>query len=469
VNGRELAGILIGDTLLVLGCASVLASMLRPRGGSARIFLAFGLTVGLYGARLLAQQAPLRATIANTWSGWNYFLAFVTYLINVPLMYFLERILGPGWRHSIRWAFRAVIAFAIAAILADLALARPGAADASNSWLVLILVSIGLGNAFHASTTGRTHTVVTDRIVVLGAVVFALFAANENLSELAMPGTNVEPIGMLFFVGCLGYAVVRSVFRAETEFAGVQRELETARRIQMSLLPRQIPRHSDLDIAVRFVPMTAVGGDIYDFVQIGPSTLGILVADVSGHGIPAALVASMVKVAFSAQADHADDPARVLASMNQILCRHLEHAYVTAVYAVVNTDRQTITIANAGHPPALLRRRDATSLVEHEHGMMLGLFPAAEYTSTEVAPFAPGDRLLLYSDGVLEARDRAGEFFDGDRVSRWLSEIDHTSAEQLAEAALGQLTQWTGGGFDDDVTFVVAERARQRHERAPAV
>ncbi len=74
---------------------------------------------------------------------------------------------------------------------------------------------------------------------------------------------------------------------------------------------------------------------------------------------------------------------------------------------------------------------------------MLGVFPDAEYTSTEVAPFGPGDRLLLYSDGVLEARDRAGQFFDGDRVARWLSDIEHTSAEQLAEAALGELTQWT--------------------------
>ena len=206
--------------------------------------------------------------------------------------------------------------------------------------------------------------------------------------------------------------------------------------------------------------MTAVAGDIYDFVQLGPSCLGILVADVSGHGIPAALVASMVKVAFSAQVDHADDPARVLASMNQILCRHLEHAYVTAVYAVVNTDRQAITIANAGHPPALLHRSGETSLVQHEHGVMLGFFPDAEYTNTEIATIGPGDRLLLYSDGVLEARDRSGQFFDGDRVARWLSDIRHTSAEQFAEAALGELTQWTDGGFEDDVTFVIAELVR---------
>jgi serine phosphatase RsbU (regulator of sigma subunit) len=206
--------------------------------------------------------------------------------------------------------------------------------------------------------------------------------------------------------------------------------------------------------------MTAVAGDFYDFVQLGPSRVGVLVADVSGHGIPAALVASMVKVSFSAQADQADDPARVLAAMNQILCRHLEHAYVTAVYAVVDTARQSITNANAGHPPGLVRRCGKTSFVDHADGIALGFFPGATYTNTEVAPFGAHDRLLLYSDGVSEARDRAGQFFDRDRVAAWLSDIEQTSAERFAETALGRLTQWTGGGFDDDVTFVIVESAR---------
>ena len=107
--------------------------------------------------------------------------------------------------------------------------------------------------------------------VALGTIVVALSSVSENHGELVLPGTNVEPIGMLCFVVCLGYAVVRSVFRAETEFASVQRELETARRIQMSLLPHQVPQDADLDVAVRFVPMTAVAGDIYDFVRLGPS------------------------------------------------------------------------------------------------------------------------------------------------------------------------------------------------------
>jgi phosphoserine phosphatase RsbU/P len=342
VTAGELAGILIGAALAVLGCAAALASLLRPRRG-IQLLLAFGFATGLYGIRLLASQAPVRTTLGETWIPWPYFISFVTYLINVPLTCFVEGIIGPGWKNSTRWVRRAVIAFALTAILIDLASARPGTASVANSWLVLVLVSIALGHGLYMSRIARVQTVVTDRIVVLGAAVFAAFVVNENIGQPVAPGTNIEPIGMLVFVLCLGYAVVRTVFRSEADFAGVQRELDTARRIQTSLLPRQLPRLPTLDVAVRFVPMTAVAGDVYD---------------------------------------------------------------------------------------------------------------------TEVVPFRPGNRLLLYSDGVLEARDRAGQFFDGDRVARWLSDIERASAEQFAEAALGELSQWAGGRFDDDVTFVITQHVR---------
>jgi serine phosphatase RsbU (regulator of sigma subunit) len=181
-----------------------------------------------------------------------------------------------------------------------------------------------------------------------------------------------------------------------------------------------------------------------------------------GHGIPAALVASMVKLAFSVQAGHAGDPARVLVSMNRILCGQLDRSYVTAVYAVVDTEQQTVTFANAGHPPVLVwQRGGGVTRVVREHGLLLGFDPDAEYTNVRVEPFAAGDRCLLYSDGVLEARNAAGEFFDGDRVARWLSDIEPASAERFAEIALDELTRWGDRGrFDDDVTFVVAQVTR---------
>jgi sigma-B regulation protein RsbU (phosphoserine phosphatase) len=454
----ELAAVFIGVTLLALGVVSTAAATLRLRRGSITLLM-FGLWCGLYGARLLALQPAVRSAIAGTPGQWARFVTIVTYTINVPITIFVASLMGVGWRHSIRWLVAAVSAFAVVAVAMDLVTGVAGSANQANAWVVLATIAIGISNIIYTSAVRGIRTPLTEPIVIVGGLVIVLFVINENAGQFIARGVNIEPIGVLVFVMCLGYAVARSVFRKEADFVGVQRELETARQIQASHLPRRVPRPLGLDVAVRYVPMAAVAGDLYDFVEIGPSSLGILVADVMGHGIPAAMVASMVKLAFSEQTASVRDPAAVLTSMNQILCRHLERSYVTAVYAVLDTEAHRVTVATAGHPPPLVQRgSEAGSLAETEHGLILGFLPDARYTNTCVEPFVAGDRILLYSDGVLEARNATGEFFDSERVVRWLSTIEPTSAERFADTALDELTRWSGRGqFDDDVTFVVAE------------
>ena len=455
MTGTEFAGIVIGSTLLALGLIAALAASLRLRQGSMTL-LTFGGWSVLYGVRLLADQPPVRAVIGGTPHVWDHVSALITYAINIPITFFVGSLLAPGWRGSVRWVAAVVIAYALVATAIDLTTGVPGAAMKPNSWIVLGCILVGLV-AIVRSRGARTP--LTDPIVMVGGIFLVLFVANENLGEIVVPGVDIEAIGVLIFVVCLGFALGRSVFRAETELVGMQRELEQARQIQTSLLPRGVPTRAGLDVAVRYVPMTAVAGDFYDFVQIGPSSVGILVADVMGHGIPAALVASMVKLAFSVQAAHAHDPARVLASMNQILCGQLDRSYVTAVYAVVDTGQQTITLANAGHPPPMFQRRgEAATSVDGDHGLLLGFLPDATYTNIRLEPLGAGDRILLYSDGVLEARNGAGEFFDGERVARWLARNEFTTAERFADLALEDLSRWGDGRrFDDDVTFVVAQ------------
>ena len=141
----------------------------------------------------------------------------------------------------------------------------------------------------------------------------------------------------------------------ERQFETIRHELETAREIQLSILPQDPPQIAGLDIAASYIPMTSVAGDFYDFAVIDDHTVGVLVADVSGHGMPAALIASMLKIAFAAQAGHAGDPVGVLAGLNQALYGKFQVHYVTAAYVVIDTERQTLTYAGAGHPPLLLR------------------------------------------------------------------------------------------------------------------
>src|SRR5271154_250233 len=169
------------------------------------------------------------------------------------------------------------------------------------------------------------------------------------------------------------------------QLLAIQKELETARQIQLSILPSEIPKIEGLDIAARYIPMTSVAGDFYDFIVVDEKHIGILVADVSGHGMPAALIASMLKIALSAQGAHAADPAQVLAGLNQMLCGKFQYQYVTAAYLFVDMQKRTLTYAGAGHTPLLLWGGSSKGVRDvAENGLVLGKFPFATYSSVEL-------------------------------------------------------------------------------------
>src|SRR4051812_38953230 len=242
------------------------------------------------------------------------------------------------------------------------------------------------------------------------------------------------------------------------QLLAIRSELETARQIQLSILPGEIPKTADLDVAARYLPMTSVAGDFYDFLPVDEKRIGVLIADVSGHGMPAALIASMLKIAFAAQACHACDPARVLSGLNQTLCGKFEGHYVTAAYAFIDTERRTLNYAGAGHPPLLLK--DHFSGKTHtllENGFFLGFFPEATYSAVEV-PFDKGDWVLLYTDGLPEPMNAAAEQFGDRQLSVFLAEHAPGTAACVADALLARLSEWSGhsaeGDREDDVTIV---------------
>jgi phosphoserine phosphatase RsbU/P len=242
------------------------------------------------------------------------------------------------------------------------------------------------------------------------------------------------------------------------QLKAIRSELETARQIQLSILPREIPKLRGLDIAARYVPMTSVAGDFYDFLTVDEKRLGILVADVSGHGMPAALISSMLKIALAAQAAHALDPAAVLSGLNQALCGKFQGHYVTAAYALVDLEKKSICYAGAGHPPLLLRDRLAGNTRQiTENGLFLGAFPKATYSAMEV-PFKDGDWGVLYTDGVLEATDRAAQEFGADRLELFLESNGSLGVDQFVDGLLDELSRWSdrasGREAEDDVTVL---------------
>ena len=164
----------------------------------------------------------------------------------------------------------------------------------------------------------------------------------------------------------------------------------------------------------------------------------------------------MVKVAFTTQREHACDPARVLTGLNRALCDNAEGSFVTAVYGVIDIEAGGLTVANAGHPSLLVGAASGRVEECQERDAMLGLMPEALYRNQH-RRIEPGDRILLYTDGVTEAQNPAGEFLDGERLASRLAASIEGSAPAVAQRILSQLQRWRGASsFDEDVTFVLA-------------
>jgi sigma-B regulation protein RsbU (phosphoserine phosphatase) len=451
---EDFVDVVLGSFLVALGIAALAIGAVRER--NTRLPLVWlGTANLLYGLRQIVDTDLLGGWVGIPRSVALWAIVLITYVMPLPAILFTEWALGRGWRSSIRLALWVQIVYAAGAILID-AVRGPETAMGINNFVVLFGLAMMLLNVvLHLrKNPGVLQGAVRSRdgkVVLAGAVVFLLLVINENVVEAGLVpwGVSPEPLGMLALGGALFYAFIHRVLANERRLAGISQELETARRIQASLLPRQMPGVRGLTLAARYLPMAAVGGDLYDFLAADEERVGILVADVSGHGVPAALIASMVKVALTAQAEHAADPAAVLAGMNRILHGNLERGFVTAAYIYLGA--ATATYASAGHPPLLVARGGRVEEVRQE-SLPLGRFRRAEYRNEELR-LVPGDRFLLYTDGVTEALSPAGEPFGEERLRELLA----VSGD--LDAILARLAAWTGRELDDDVTLVAAQRS----------
>jgi serine phosphatase RsbU (regulator of sigma subunit) len=243
------------------------------------------------------------------------------------------------------------------------------------------------------------------------------------------------------------------------QLLAINNELEMARQIQLSILPHDLPQLPGLEIAARFLPMTSVAGDFYDFIPIDDKHLGILMADVSGHGLPSALIASMLQVALAAQVGHASDPAKVLSGLNRALCGKFTHNFVTAAYVYVDLEKNLMRYAGAGHPP-LMQFRPSTGKASKilENGLVLGILDEADYQALEI-PLESGDRHVLYTDGILEAANSAQEMYGRERFAAFLEVNRSLKTEQFADsflAEIGRFTAVTGQhSQQDDITLLL--------------
>lgn len=301
------------------------------------------------------------------------------------------------------------------------------------------------------------------------AVVIPLVVSGDPIGALLMgsrksgvPYRGIELAFLRRVADRLGPAlrIVDLVERQEadrTRRESVEQELSVARRIQRELLPREVPQPQGWAFTVHYEPAREVGGDFYDFYNLGPRRMGIAVGDVTDKGMPAALVMASCRTVLRGTALGALvlTPGGVLAQANGLLVGDIPRGmFITCLFGILELDTGRFWFANAGHNPPQHRHRDGSSEVR-ARGMPLGLMAGMDYEEMEVV-LQPGDGLILSSDGVTESRNPTGEMFGFDRLSETISMASRGAIETLLAAQ----SEFVGKNWvqEDDITLVEITR-----------
>jgi len=243
----------------------------------------------------------------------------------------------------------------------------------------------------------------------------------------------------------------------------VEQDLRVARGIQHALLPKDLPELEGWGIAHHYRPAREVGGDFYDFLNLNDGRVGLVIGDASGKGIPAALVMACTQSVLRAVAQRAGlTPGQALEEANEVLFTYLPpNMFVTCFYAILDRTEGRLRYANAGHNlPCCWHEGIASEL--RARGIPLGLMPGMGYEEKERI-LAPGDGVLLYSDGLIEAHNPRREMFGTPRMERLVGA--HPSSATLIDSLLAELEQFTGEQWEqeDDITLLTLQRFRSSY------
>jgi phosphoserine phosphatase RsbU/P len=234
-----------------------------------------------------------------------------------------------------------------------------------------------------------------------------------------------------------------------------ERELQQAREIQQSLLPKQIPQVDGFEIDGAWEPAREVGGDYFDVIQLSPAKLGICIADVAGKGVSAALLMANVQAIVRAFATESTSPSNLCARVNSVLCSSISAGkFVTLFYGVLDAVHNTFRYTSAGHLPPILIRADGNAQQLANGGALLGVFAEWSYEDSLVRLY-PGDRLLLFTDGITEAGMEHGEEFGEERVIASAHNSASLSTKEVKTSLLDEVRKFSASPMEDDATLIV--------------
>jgi len=236
----------------------------------------------------------------------------------------------------------------------------------------------------------------------------------------------------------------------------LERDLALARELQFRLLPQAMPKVGHLEVAARFSPARAIGGDLYDFMSYSLSRLAIVIGDVSGKGAPAAIYAALVNGILRSHAPIEPGPAEMLSAVNFSLAeRRIEAQYICLLYAVWDDQRRTLQIANSGIPRPIYVHDGKTEIVEAT-GLPLGLFDEADHDELTFKT-KPGDLFVFFSDGILDARNKAGDMFGRSGVERVIASCTDQSPDCVVNSLFTAVAEHAAGEdtFDDQTVLAI--------------
>jgi len=458
----DVINLIAGTSFVMFGLVALVIAAIRRRAAGVRAIFLLGIWAMMYGSQRF-NYCQLLLALEPHWMvvGAHYMRAATDYLVLlVAFLTFRELTLG-----FMRKLLGLMSAAAFVVFLLDFGnyvLTR------QEGWLLnynQALATLGLLVLlpFLASPAlQRKYGVLHDRGVLL--VGYTIFGVEALLVNLLRPFgyqiyTFFDDLGFAAFILAIGYVSMKRVYSSERRLSTIENELAIARQLQFSILPTSTPNLRNLRIAAVYEPMTEVAGDFYEYLPVDDHRAGFLVADVSGHGVPAALIASMIKVAAQSAATHASDPSEFLRRLGDALSGQLRGQLISAAYLWMDTATRTARYSAAGHPPLLVWRATDEALTRIEsNGPLFGSPCAPDFPTREI-PFNPGDRFLLYTDGLSEPENAAGEPFGDHRIERILHENPSRPAAELSLLLLNEVRAWPPSSTpqQDDITFLLID------------
>jgi sigma-B regulation protein RsbU (phosphoserine phosphatase) len=458
----DVINLITGTCFVTFGLVTFVIAIIRRRANGVRAIVLLGIWTIAYGSQRFSYNALLLPLLSpGMLVVVHYSRAAMNYLVLVvALLTFRELTLGFIRKSLTLLAGAAFVIFVLGFGKCVL--------TGQENWLVrydqvLATLSLLMWVPFLAFPRfARKYTVLQDRGVLLAG--YTIFGLQALLVNLLRPFGYHFPslwddFGFAAFILSLAYVAMKGVYASESRLSSIENELAIARQLQFSILPTTTPEIRSLRVAAVYEPMTAVAGDFYEFLPVDDYRAGFLVADVSGHGVPAALIASMIKVAAQSVVAYVDNPSELLHRLGETLSGQLRGQFVSAAYLWIDTEKHIARYSAAGHPPLLAWCAACAQMNRLEsNGPLFGTPCEPDFPVREIS-FTSGDRFLLYTDGLSEPENANGEAFGDHQIERILCKNKLRSASELSLLLLNDVRRWppTSTQQQDDITFLIID------------